>query len=251
MKRGKKHRAPIARARLVEGYNLSVDNGLRLFASALDLIETFPDKVLALAQVGQEEVGKSLSILAAFVLRDDSPAWEGFWEGWQSHNLKAHRAFLYELLNPVRIELNLPDGTHFAGQPLRPSMPREKEAGLYVDFDEKSGSFVAPASSVTRLEALARTSTLCYLGATADATRRALMNADSIFRLSTFGEIALRICSEPLYQQDMPEILKEFEDRSVRHRALMDDFRTASAGTTKFFVDLRKPQEAPIAPPPQ
>ncbi len=247
MKRSKHRRVQIARASLAEGYNLSVDNGLRLFASALDLNETFPDKALALAQVGQEEIGKSLTVLAGFALRKDSPAWEGFWDGWHSHNLKAHRAFLYELLNPLRIELKSPDGTRFAGQPLRPSMPLEKEAGLYVDFDESSGSFVAPASSVTPFEALARTSTLCYLGATADATRRALMNTDSMFRLSAFGEIAFRMCSEALYQQDMPEILKEFEGRSARHRLLMEDFRTASAGTTKFFVDLRKPPEASIA----
>jgi len=247
VKDSKQRRAPISAASLAEGYNLSVDNGLRLLASALELNETFPDKALALAQVGQEEIGKSLTVLAAFALREDSPAWEGFWDGWYSHNLKAHRAFLYELLNPIRIELEYPDGTRFAGQPLRPSMPREKEAGLYVDFDENLGSFMAPASSVTRFEALARTSTLCYLGATADATRRALMNADSMFRLSAFGEIAFRMCSEILYQQDIPEILNEFENRSARHRLLMEDFRTASAGTTKFFVDLRKQTGAPIS----
>jgi AbiV family abortive infection protein len=222
-----KHRSPIAPASLAQGYNLSVDNGLRLFASAMELNKTFPDKALALAQVGQEEIGKSLTLLAAFALPEDLAAWGWFWDGWHSHNLKAHRAFLYEWLNPTRIELKYPDGARFAGEPLRASMPREKESGLYVDYDENSASFVAPASSVTHFEALARTSTLLYLGATAEATRRALMNADSMFRLSAFGEIAFRICSEGLYQQDMPEILSQFENRSARHRLLVQDLRTA------------------------
>ena len=113
MKRDKQRVTSIEPANLAEGYNLAVENGLRLFASALDLNETFPDKALALAQVGQEEIGKSLTILAAFALRKDSPAWEGFWYGWHSHNLKAHRAFLYELLNPLRIELTFADGTRY------------------------------------------------------------------------------------------------------------------------------------------
>lgn len=238
MKRSKQRHPPIAPASLAQGYNLSVDNALRLLASALELNETFPDKALALAQVGQEEIGKSLTMLAAFALPKNSPAWSGFWDGWHSHNLKSHRAFLYELLNPTRIELKYPDGTRFSGEPLRPSMPREKESGLYVDFDEISGLFVAPVSSVTRFEALARTATLLYLGATADATRRALMNADSMFRLSAFGEIGFRICSEHLYQQDMPEILNQFENRSSRHRLLVQDLRTAFVGTTKGLKDL-------------
>ncbi len=239
-KQPKRYRCHIAVDKLVHGYSLALDNGLRLFASASELNLEFPDKGLALAQVGQEEIGKSLTLLAAFALPADSAAWEWFWRGWHSHNLKAHRAFLYELLNPLRIELDAPDGSRFAGQPLRSSMPREKESGLYVDFDEASGCFVAPASSVTRFEALARTCTLSYLAATADATRRALLNTDSTFRLSAFGEVALRICSEQLYQQDMPELLNQFGNRSPRHRLLLEDLRTAYAGTTKFFTDLRK-----------
>jgi hypothetical protein len=80
VKHRKQSRPSIAPASLAEGYSLSVDNGLRLLASALELNETFLDKALALAQVGQEEIGKSLTVLAAFALRDDSPAWEGFWD---------------------------------------------------------------------------------------------------------------------------------------------------------------------------
>lgn len=225
---------------LTGGYSLTIDNALRFFGAACDLLREFPDKALALAQLGQEEVGKSLTLLAAFALPQDPAAWAWFWKGWREHRLKAHRAFLYELLNPLRIELSSPDGSRFAGEPLHDSMPREKELGLYVDYDEHSGSFLAPESSIAPFEAFARLSTLMYLGATADATRRALTHSDVPFRLTAFGEIAFRICSEKLYQQDMPDVLEQFGSRSSQHRVLVDDLRTAYAGAADFLRNLQR-----------
>jgi len=230
--------------RLMEGYSLAIENAMRLFGAATDLLVTFPDKALALAQIGQEEIGKSLTLLAAFALPQTPNAWRWFWRGWREHNLKAHRAYLYELLNPLRIELSFPDGRRYSGEPLHGSLPREKELGLYVDFQEESGSFVAPEFAIAPLEAKARTCTLAYLAATADATRRALMFVDAPFRLTAFAEIALRVCSEKLFQQDMPEILAQFASRSTPHKALVEDLRTAYAGTTDFFSNLRRPSEA-------
>ena len=188
----------------MEGYSLAVENAVRSLGAATDLLGTFPDKALALAQIGQEEVGKSLTLLAAFAIPQTPNAWKWFWKGWREHNLKAHRAYLYELLNPLRIELSSPDGRRYGGEPLHDSLPREKELGLYVDFKEKSGFFVAPEFAITRFEAMARTSTLAYLVATADATRRALTFVDPLFRLTAFADVALRVCSEKLYQQEMP-----------------------------------------------
>lgn len=231
--------------RLLEGYFLAIENAMRSFGAAIDLLGTFPDKALALAQIGQEEVGKSLTLLAAFALPQTPNAWVWFWKGWRDHNLKAHRAYLYELLNPLRLELSSADGKHYAGEPLHGSLPREKELGLYVDFSEETGSFVAPQFAIQRFEAIARTSTLAYLAATADATRRALTFVDPPFRLPAFAEIALRVCSENLYQQDMPGILLQFGSRSSKHKALLEDLQTAYTGTIDFFSKLRQPHQAP------
>jgi AbiV family abortive infection protein len=217
---------------------MAVDNGLRLLQAAMDLTTSFPDKSLALAQIGQEEVGKSLSLLAAFVLPQDSISWAWFWSGWRSHNLKAHRAFLYELLNPTRIELIAKDKSRYSGHPLRETMPREKESGLYVEFDETTSAFVAPSLGVTLVEAVSRCSTLQYLGLTSDAVRRALMDSNSSFRLAAFGEIAFRICSETIYQQDMPNILMNFEKRSAEHKHMIEDLNEAFTSVTKFLSDL-------------
>jgi AbiV family abortive infection protein len=236
-KSSRRLRPPIAHATLAHGYELAVANGLRLFEAAMDLADTFPDKSLALAQIGQEEVGKSLSLLAAFALRQDARSWTWFWSGWYSHNLKAHRAFLYELLNPTRIELVSKGTVFYSGHPLRQTMPQEKESGLYVDFDETTSSFVTPSLTVTRVEAASRCSTLLYLGLTADAICRTLTASNSAFRLAAFGEVAFRICSENIYQQDMPNILLSFEKRSAEHKLIVDNLAEAFASVTAFLSE--------------
>jgi len=219
------------------GYEGTIDNALRFFGAATNLCGEFPDKALALAQIGQEEVGKSLTILAAFHLPSDDAAWQWFWKDWTAHQVKAHRAFIYELISPMRLEMQSPDGMKYSGLPLRDKIHQEKEAGLYVDFDVRNLRFLCPAETVSSFEALARTSTLSYLGATADAVRRALFNTEEDFRLSAFSELAYRICSEEIYQQDMPKILDEFSLRSSQHALLISDLNIALEANKKFFTE--------------
>ena len=228
-------------AQLKDGYIQTIENSMRFFGASFDLIQTYPDKALALGELGQEEVGRSLTLLAAFSLPIDARAWEWFWKGWSNHQLKAHRAYLYEIISPLRLEIKAPDGRIFAGQPLRPKISQEKEAGLYVDFDHVSGRFLSPPPQVSTLEAVARTTTLAYLGATADAVRRALLAADDSFRLPAFAELAFRICSERIYQQDMPQLILEFRRRTSRHEALVADLEIALAANEDFFNRIKKP----------
>jgi hypothetical protein len=77
--------------------------------------------------------------------------------------------------------------------------------------------------------------TLAYLCATAEAVRRALLADDDVFRLPAFAEIAFRICSERIYQQDMPQLIDEFRRRSPRHEALVADLEIALAANVDFF----------------
>jgi AbiV family abortive infection protein len=218
------------------GYEGAIDNALRFFGAATSLCSDYPDKALALAQIGQEEIGKSLTLLAAFYLPSDIAAWQWFWKDWTAHQVKAHRAFIYELISPMRLEMQSPSGIKYSGLPLRAKIHQEKEAGLYVDFDVQNIRFICPVDTVTSFEALARTSTLSYLGATADALRRALFNSEEDFRLSAFSEIAYRICSEKIYQQDMPKILDEFSARSGQHTKLISDLNTALEANKNFFT---------------
>jgi AbiV family abortive infection protein len=95
---------------LCNGYRFVVLHAFDLLTSSMSLIET-PSACLALAELAQEELGKSLSILAAASFSSESSDWPWFWSGWRNHTLKAHRAFLYELISPVRIEGHSVDGT--------------------------------------------------------------------------------------------------------------------------------------------
>ena len=227
-----------------EGYVQTVENAVRFFGASTDLIQAYPDKALALGQLGQEEVGRSLTLLAAFALPAEADAWGWFWKGWNDHQLKAHRAYLYEAISPLRIEITSPNGRLFAGEPLRAKISGEKEAGLYVDFDPASGHFLSPCQQVSGFEARARAMTLAYLCVTADGVRRALLANDDRFRLLAFGGLALRICSEPIYQQDMPQLISEFRGRTPRHEALIADLETALAANVDFFHGIKAPRRS-------
>ena len=126
---GKKNRV-LSFVQLKEGYIKTLENATRLFGAATDLMKSYPDKALALAQLGQEEVGRSLTLLAAFSLPAEEGAWDWVWKGWANHQLKAHRAYLYELISPLRVEVAAPDGRKFAGEPLLQRISQEKEVGF-------------------------------------------------------------------------------------------------------------------------
>ena len=237
----KSKRRVLSFAQLKDGYLKTIENAIRFFGASTGLIQGFPDKALALAQLGQEEVGRSLSLLAAFSLPTEGHAWEWFWKGWNNHQLKAHRAYLYEIISPLRLEINAPDGLRSAGEPLRPKISQEKESGLYVDFDHASECFLSPSQQVSNFEAVSRTMTLAYLCTTADAVRRALLADNDSFRLPAFAELALRICTEHIYQQDMQQLIDEFRRRTPRHEALIADLETTLATSADFFHGVKKP----------
>jgi hypothetical protein len=98
---------------------------------------------------------------------------------------------------------------------------------------------VSPSQEVSPFEASARTVTLAYLGLTADAVRRAVLAEDETFRLGSFSELAYRICTEDLYQQDMPQLILEFRKRTPRHEALIADLETALAANAKLLDEFK------------
>ncbi|HQP88906.1 MAG TPA: AbiV family abortive infection protein [Thermoanaerobaculia bacterium] len=209
---------------ILDGYQKSVANGLRLLHASMDLVAAYPDVALGLAELGQEEIGKSLSLLAAFSLPMRPEPWRQFWDTWRDHKLKGYRAFLYEIICPVRI-VAIENGRSIAdGVPTRSSLHLEKEAAFYVDFDEDSAAFVAPEQGVDPQEAYTRCFTLLYLAITADRTMTALTSADPEFRLRAFSRIAERICTDQdLLQEDMPYLLVTLSQESPRHASLVSD----------------------------
>lgn len=214
--------ASLTKEQLRDGFLKTTNNANRLLSASLSLVSETPELSLGLAEVGQEELGKSLSLLASFALPTARFGWDWLWRGWKDHRLKGHRAFLYELVSPVRVEMHGKNGLQMSGIPSRDQIQHEKEFSFYVNFQPKSGQFVSPQTEVELREAANRVMTLFYLSVTASATEKALEEADSDFRYDAFSEIAIRICSENLYQQNMPAIYAEFESRSPKHRVLME-----------------------------
>jgi len=164
--------------------------------------------------------------------------------------LKAHRAYLYEIVHPLRIEVRGPDGANYDGGPLLDQLTDEKEVGLYVDYDAQLGTFTGPTELVDEFAAFCRFSTIAYLAATADAVRRALLHEDQDFRFREFGTLAMRICSEQIYQQDWPGMRDRFAATSPRHQALIADLTAALASVSTFFqkVQARRHGPGPEAP---
>ena len=233
-----KLRAVPALPALRDGYTKAVSQGLALMEGAMELAPRRAAIALALAEIGQEEVGKSLSLLAAMALPANSASMEWFWKSWTDHQTKAHRAFLYELISPTRLEMQALDGRRLAGFSLRTAIQQEREAGFYVNFDTGTGRFLSPADSVTQIEAFHRVATLLYLGVTADCVHDALEATESLGSHRLFAEIAFRICSEEIYQQEMPAILLEFSQRSASHARIVRQLHEGLAGGEQLLTKL-------------
>jgi hypothetical protein len=82
--------------------------------------------------------------------------------------------------------------------------------------------------------------TLSYLSVTADGVRRALLFEDPIFQLIEFGKLAYRICTESIYQEDMPAILQTFRQQSAKYEKLIENLQIALAGNAEFLNSLGK-----------
>jgi AbiV family abortive infection protein len=222
---------------LKDGYEKATANAFRLLNAALILVPDNSSVALGLAEIGQEELGKSLSLLAAFSLPKPGFDWAWLWSGWRNHQLKAHRAFLYELISPLRLELR-GSGARYSGFPVREKIQHEKESSFYVNFDAKSGRFISPEETVDLREAVGRVLTLLYLAITATATQEALNQSESDFRFAAFSEIALRICSENIYQQDMPAIYADFKSQSSRHQELLNVLEDRLSAGKNILLNL-------------
>ncbi len=193
-----------------------------LLDAALKTWGDHPAVALGLCELGQEELGKSLSFLSAFYFLKRDADWTWFWNSWRDHQLKAHRAFLYELFSPLRMIVDPYGPSRMEGFSSRQKIKHEKEAAFYVDY-LPSGEFVSPRDNIKAVEVANRTGTLLCLGATALTLRSALDQGTKERNYTTFSELAFRVCSEEIYQQDMSSIMLEFSSRSPYHAALVNN----------------------------
>ena len=143
------------REQILDGYRLCLQNVHQLQEAAGLLMEPARSVSLAVAQIGQEELGKSMLLLNAVTFADHDD-WREFWRRWRNHDAKANMAALYEWLHPFFFVWRDKQGREFDGIGARAKYSDEKEAGLYVDFDQDFNAFVLPAWRVPAVEARGR-----------------------------------------------------------------------------------------------
>jgi AbiV family abortive infection protein len=187
-----------------------------------------------LAQIGQEELGKSVLLLCG-VAFDSKEQWREFWRRWKNHDAKAHMAFWYEWLDPLRFSVSDPEGRSFDGAPVRKLFSDEKEAGLYVDFDDEMEAFVLPAWRVPAVEAYGRIGALGTLALTAAGIHDVLHARDTEFRTTVLSQHLLRLWNGFVPQDEMLAALRAFADQSELHASFLSDLRSQFAKNRSTF----------------
>ncbi len=213
---------------LYEAYAKSLDNAIRLHGAGVTLLREFQDISLGLFELGQEELGKSYTCLATMAVKKGTvDFWKGFWQDWRHHNIKAHRAFFYEWLSPIRLAIISPDGRKSNGLPSRGKIQHEKEFSFYVNYDEKQQQFVSPFQSVSRVEITNRACALTYLISIAITVKDTLDIGERERNYKTFSIIPFRIFTKFIYQQDIPNLYRKFSVISAYHSSLISRLEEA------------------------
>ncbi len=222
MKKKKKNVPSLNFVQLYTGYSKCIQNAMELLEVALETCGNHSAIALGLSELGQEELGKSLSFLSSFYFLEHDADWDWFWNAWRDHQLKAHRAFFYELFSPLRIVIDPHGPARMEGFPVRTKIKHEKEAAFYVEYLSAEGIFVSPQDNIQFREVVNRTGTLFCLGATAQVLKSVLDEGEKEQNYITFSELAIKACSKGIYQQEMPNILRDFSSRSSYHAILIN-----------------------------
>jgi AbiV family abortive infection protein len=237
----------LTRQQILDGLDLTLQNARELQEAALASFQAARAASLALAQIGQEELGKGMLLLMALTF-DEKADWREFWRRWNSHDLKANAASLFEWLDPLHITLKDPEGREFDGIGARGTYSAEKEAGLYVDFDEELNGFVQPAWKVPVVEAMGRILTLGALALTATALRRTIEGADKDFRADLASRHMRLLWNGFRSQEDMSAELDRLADMSERHAAFVRDLKQAFEANRVLLRGVA-PKTAEKSPP--
>lgn len=227
---------------LYEGYSKSIETAWELLTSGQKLFRDHASIALGLFQIGQEEVGRSLSFLAAFNFSKGDSRWARFFheDEWKNHQKKAHRAFLYEIICPIRIStFSKAKNRWMDGFTQRNKISAEKEAALYVNYHAALGKFLSPMENVAPEEVTNRYATLLYLSTTAQYIKAGLdmetdLTKEENYRL--FSDIPERIITQNIYQQDFPAIIEEFKKRSKEHAAIGLNLKNALDSEKKVLT---------------
>jgi AbiV family abortive infection protein len=212
----------LTRAQILQGYRLCLENADDLKLVCMPVAERSHAAALAIAQIAQEELGKSMLLLCAITFSEQAE-WRDFWKRWRDHDLKAHMASWYEWIDPLRVGLVHDSGAVLDGIPIRSRFSAEKEAGLYVDYDENEEAFVAPSMQVSPQEAVSRLMAMGSLALTATSLFDVIMSGETDFRAEIMSRHMRLLWDGFRLQQDMNSVLRALSLQSEAHARFIEE----------------------------
>jgi len=225
-----------------QAYEKTMISAEGLFNAGMTLFKINHNSALGQFELGQEEVGKSFSILSAFGYGSNQDVWKMFWKDWRDHKVKVARSFFYEWFSPWRITVLNDNGVPIDGhcrEGFFNGIPKEKESAFYVNYDELTGSFKAPGDSIESIDSANRGSSLLSHYTTAMLTKSALDEGDKEWNYKVFSEIPSRIMSVFTPQEDMPTIIGEFQSRSPKHKILVNSIIEHYCAGAEFMKTIK------------
>jgi AbiV family abortive infection protein len=209
---------------LYDGYSKSLNNAERLLSAGLKLFGEYSEIALGLFELGQEELGKSFTFLAAFIFSDTLVVEEFLFKDWKNHRVKVHRAFLYELISLLRVVIENDKGNILSGGSVREKLHYEKEASFYVNYDGKQKKFISPQEDIQSVEVGNRGGTLLCLLNTALCVKKVLDDGErKKTNYKLFSDLAQSLLCLEIYQQDMPAVFESFAKQSPKHARIVDN----------------------------
>ena len=174
---------------------------------------------VGLSEIALEEIGKSFSCLAYCSISDQEANWDVFWQDWRKHDAKAHRAFLYEFFCLLRIEFDFSDD-YIPSKRKRISL--EKEASLYVDFDNIKRKPIIPIQEIEENERLNRVGSVIGPLNAALKVQELMKNKQPDYK-KAFYDYAFYVLTQEVYQQQVTDLLKKLKKGIEEYDKALDD----------------------------
>lgn len=214
----------LKRKEVLDLFCSSIDNAYYLYETASETALHLKNKKypsLGLAELALEELGKSYSCLAMYSKADATNDWSEFWKEWREHDLKAHRAFFYELFCLTRIEIEFGD-KELKFPTIRQSFSKEKEVAFYVDIDKSNRKIHKPEIDISDEECLRRVTSLIGLFSAAFYIKDWLTESDSEDFRNAISDYAYITLTTEMYQQDVLCTLDKMKGDNAEYNKGLD-----------------------------
>ncbi len=216
----------LKKEKLLELFVACVDNASELYAGSQQLLSGYDGKKfssLGLAQIALEEFGKAYTCLAYYSKADNLKDWDLFWKEWKDHNIKSHRAFLFEFFCLLRVEVQ---SELFKDKfTLKKKFLKEKEASFYVDVDKSNLDVLSPNTEVQDIECFNRLASLLGIWNSSLHVKEWMLSKNSQSFKDAISDYAYRVMTEKIYTQDVESLLKTMKKGDFDYDRALEEIK--------------------------